>query len=201
MTDFQLFIQDYKAPGFVLLKNAQTKFVATLGFQVHSFDDASWSNSFSDLLSSIPNPTLLDNKEAKELAGWRFSEAEISARNFKFDTLPESLVSESSDLKLFGESYTIFWIAEPDENWVIEAILPHFETPENTAIDAALIQRVWNETISRIFFMKREQNALDLHLLYEELIENLIARINALPNAPAPEAWEILNEDPFWDEA
>jgi len=201
MTDFQRFLQDYKAPGFVRLKNAQTKFVATLGFQVHSFDEATWSNSFSDLLSSIPNPTLLDNKEAKELAGWRFSEAEIAARNFKFDTLPESLVSESSDLKLFGESYTIFWIAEPDENWVIEAILPHFETPQNTAIDAALIQRVWNETISRIFFMKREQNALDLHLLYEELIENLIARINALPNAPAPEAWEILNEDPFWDEA
>jgi hypothetical protein len=55
--------------------------------------------------------------------------------------------------------------------------------------------------INRIFFMKGEQNALDLHLLYEELIENLIARINALPNAPVPEAWDILNEDPFWDEA
>jgi hypothetical protein len=83
----------------------------------------------------------------------------------------------------------------------MEAILPHFETPDNARIDAPLIQRVWNETINRIFFMKREQNALDLHLLYEELIENLIARINALPNAPVPEAWDILNEDPFWDEA
>lgn len=201
MTDFQRFLQDYNAPGFVLLKNAQTKFIATLGFQVHSFDDATWSDSFSKLLTTVPNPTLLENKEAKELAGWRFSEAEIAARDFQFDTLPESLVSESSDLKLFGESYTIFWIAEPDENWVIDAILPHFETPDNTQIEAPLIQRVWNETINRIFFMKREQNALDLHLLYEELIENLIARINSLPNAPAPEAWEILNEDPFWDEA
>lgn len=201
MTDFQLFLQDYSAPGFVLLKNAQTKFVATLGFQVHSFDEAIWSSSFSDLINSVPNPTLLDNKEAQELAGWRFSEDEIAARNFQFDNLPESLVSESCDLKLFGESYTIFWIAEPNETWVIDAILPHFETTDNTTIAAPLIQRVWNETINRIFFMKREQNALDLHLLYEELIENLIARINALPNAPVPEAWDILNEDPFWDEA
>ena len=201
MTDFQLFLQDYNPPGFVLLKNAQTKFVATLGFQVHSFDEAIWSSSFSDLINSVPIPTLLDNKESKELAGWRFSEDEIAARNFQFDTLPESLVSESCDLKLFGESYTIFWIAEPNEAWVIDAILTHFETQNNAAIDAQLIQRVWNESINRIFFMKREETALDLHLMYEELIENLIARINALPNAPAPEAWEILNEDPFWDEA
>lgn len=201
MTDFQRFLQDYNAPGFVLLKNAQTKFVATMGFQVHSFDKAFWSHSFAELLQSIPSPSLLDNKEAKELARWRFSEDEIAARNFTFDTLPEALVSESCDLKLFGESYTIFWIAEPNETWVIDAILPKFETPNNTPIDALHIQRVWNETINRIFFMKREQNALDLHLLYEELIENLIARINALPNSPAPEAWNVLNEDPFWDEA
>jgi hypothetical protein len=201
MTDFQRFLHTYTPPGFVLLKNAQTKFVAALGFQVHSFDEAIWSDSFSELLQTIPTPTLLNNKEAKELAGWRFSENEIAAGNFKFDTLPESLVSESGDLKLFGESYTIFWIAEPNEDWVIDAILRRFETSNNAPIDASLIQRNWNETINRIFFMKREETALDLHVLYEELIENLIARINALPNAPAPEAWEILNEDPFWDEA
>lgn len=201
MTDFQKFLHDYKAPGFVLLKNAQTKFVASLGFQVNSFDDAIWSNSFSELIQAIPNPTLLDTKEAKDLAKWRFSDDEIAAKNFQFDTLPESLVSESCDLKIFGESYTIFWIAEPDESWVIDAVLPYFETPNNNQIEAPQIERVWNETVNRIFFIKRDQSAFDLHVLFEELIENLIERINALPNAPTPEAWEVLNEDPFWDEA
>ena len=201
MTEFQRFLSDYKPPGFVLLKNAQTKFLSQMGFQVNTFDTAIWSDSFETLMQAIPSPRLLQNKEANELAAWRFSEQEIAQAAFQFDTLPESLVSESCDLKIFGESYSIFWVAEPDEEWVIEAITQRFNTPNNSPIEAQLIQKVWNETVNRIFFMKRNETALDLHVLYEDLIEKLIERINALPNAPSPEAWDVLNEDPFWDEA
>jgi hypothetical protein len=201
MTEFQRFLADYKPPGFVLLKNAQTKFLSQMGFQVHTFDTAIWSESFETLMQAIPSPRLLQNKEAKELAAWRFSEQEIAQAAFHFDTLPESLVSESCDLKIFGESYSIFWVVEPDEEWVIEAITQRFNTPNNSPIEAELIQKVWNETVNRIFFLKRNETALDLHVLYEDLIEKLIERINALPNAPSPEAWDVLNEDPFWDEA
>jgi hypothetical protein len=201
MTEFQRFLADYKPPGFVLLKNAQTKFLSQMGFQVHTFDTAIWSESFETLMQAIPSPRLLQNKEANELAAWRFSEQEIAQAAFQFDTLPESLVSESCDLKIFGESYSIFWVAEPDEEWVIEAITQRFNTPNNSPIEAELIQKVWNETVNRIFFLKRNETALDLHVLYEDLIEKLIERINALPNAPSPEAWDVLNEDPFWDEA
>jgi hypothetical protein len=201
MTEFQRFLADYKPPGFVLLKNAQTKFLSQMGFQVNTFDTAIWSESFETLMQAIPSPRLLQNKEAKELAAWRFSEQEIAQAAFHFDTLPESLVSESCDLKIFGESYSIFWVAEPDEEWVIEAITQRFNTPNNSPIEAELIQKVWNETVNRIFFLKRNETALDLHVLYEDLIEKLIERINALPNVPSPEAWDVLNEDPFWDEA
>jgi hypothetical protein len=201
MTEFQRFLADYKPPGFVLLKNAQTKFLSQMGFQVNTFDTAVWSESFETLMQAIPSPRLLQNKEANELAAWRFSEQEIAQAAFQFDTLPESLVSESCDLKIFGESYSIFWVAEPDEEWVIEAITQRFNTPNNSPIEAELIQKVWNETVNRIFFLKRNETALDLHVLYEDLIEKLIERINALPNAPSPEAWDVLNEDPFWDEA
>ncbi len=201
MTDFQQFLQDFKPPGFVMLKNAQTKFVAQMGFQVSTFEDAKWSDSFDALWQSIPTPKLIQTKDAKELAAWRFSEEEINRAHFTFDTLPESLVSEAADLKIFGESYTIFWIAEPDEEWVISEVLNQFQKHGDARIDAQRIRQVWNETVSRIFFVKREESAFDLHLLYEDMVENLIARINALPNAPLADDWEILNEDPFRDEA
>jgi hypothetical protein len=201
MTEFQRFLQHYTPPGFVLLKNAQTKFVAQMGFQVSSFEEAKWSDSFDTLCQSIPSPKLIQTKEAKELAAWRFSEEAINHAQFTFDTLPESLVSEAADLKIFGESYTIFWIAEPDEEWVISKVLNAFAKEGNARIDAPCIQKVWNETVNRIFFVKREESAFELHLLYEDLVESLIERINALPNAPLPEDWEILNEDPFGDEA
>jgi hypothetical protein len=201
MTEFQQFLKEYNPPGFVLLKNAQTKFVAQMGFQVSTFEDAKWSDSFDLLWQSIPTPKLLQTKEAKELAIWRFSEDEINDAHFTFDTLPESLVSEAADLKIFGESYTIFWIAEPDEEWVISAVLRQFQKHGDARIDGQRIRQVWNETVNRIFFVKREESDFDLHLLYEDMVENLIERINALPNAPLAEDWEILNEDPFGDEA
>jgi hypothetical protein len=201
MTPFQEFVKQHKAPGFILLKNARTRFVSSVGYQVSAFDKAEWNEELQPLIDQIPRAQLLPSKEARELATWRFSDKEIQQAQFTFDTFPASLLSETTDLDLFGESYTIFWIAEPDIDWIIDAVLSRFEAlPKESIITKESIRDIWNETLERIFFYPHCDIETKLFLKFDEVIDEIVARINALPNAPLPEAWNVLTDENFFEE-
>jgi len=201
MTPFQEFVKQHKAPGYILLKNARTRFVSSVGYQVSAFDDAQWCEQLQPLINQIPKAQLVPSKEARELATWRFSEKEIRQAEFTFDTFPASLLSETTDLDLFGESYTIFWIAEPDVDWIIGAVLSRFEAlPKESHIAQESIRDIWNETIERIFFYPHRDIETELFLKFDEVIDEIVSRINALPNAPLPEAWNVLTDENFFEE-
>ncbi len=192
------FLADKPLPGYALLKNAKTRLVAGLGYQVYAFDDAQWSPTISELQSTLPKPTLLSTKEAKELASWRFSEDEIRNQQFSFNTLPSALVNEAGDHELFGESYTIFWVAEPNTDWLVNAVCALFSANSSAAISADELREVWGNTMDRLFFRQSGEDGLELHMLADEMIDAVIEAINKLPNAPDPSAWEALNEEPDW---
>lgn len=198
MTPFLEFLNDKALPGFALLKNARTSLVAGLGYQVSSFDEAHWSGDFDSLLQKIPKPELRSTKEAIELAGWRFSEDEIQNKQFAFNTYPNGLVSEANDFDLFGESYTIFWVALPEEEWLVETVLKMFDSSKK--IDGQALKQVWEHTIDRIFFRRTEEMDVELSFFFEEVVSVIVEKINALPNAPDEHDWEALNDEPQWDE-
>ncbi|MFN5318621.1 MAG: hypothetical protein ACK5CY_07250 [Bacteroidia bacterium] len=201
MTPFQEFVKQHKAPGFILLKNARTRFVSSIGYQVSTFEDAQWNEQIQPLIDQIPKAQLLPSKEARELASWRFSDEEIQDGQFTFDTFPASLLSETTDLDLFGASYTIFWIAEPDTDWIINAVLLRFEAlPQESIITKEYIRDIWNQTIERIFFYPHRDIETELFLKFDEVIDEIVSRINALPNAPLPESWNVLNDEDFFEE-
>jgi hypothetical protein len=201
MTPFQEFVKQHNAPGFVLLKNARTRFVSGVGYQVSTFEVAQWNQQIQPLIDQIPKAQLLQSKEARELASWRFSADEIRQEQFTYDTFPASLLSETTDLELFGESYTIFWIAEPDADWIIGSVLSRFESlPKENVIAEEAIREIWNETIERIFFYPHRDIETELFLRFDEVIDELVGRINALPNAPLPEAWNVLSDENFFEE-
>jgi len=201
MTAFQEFVRQHKAPGFVLLKNARTRFVSGIGYQVSTFESAQWNEQLQPLLQCIPKPQLLHSKEARELASWRFSDEEIMQGHFAFDTFPASLLSETTDLDLFGECYTIFWIAEPDAEWIIGSVLSRFESlPKEKVIAEEAIREIWNETIERIFFYPHRDIETELFLKFDDVIDEIISKVNALPNAPLPASWNVLSEDDFFED-
>ncbi len=192
------FLADKPLPGYALLKNAKTRLVPGLGYQVYTFDDAHWSLSIAELQATLPKPTLLSSKEAKELASWRFSEDEIANHQFSFNTLPSALVNEAGDQELFGESYTIFWVSEPNTEWLVNAVCSLFPADSSTPISAEVLREVWGNTMDRLFFRQSGEDGLELHMLADEMIDAVIEAINNLPNAPDPSAWEALNEEPDW---
>lgn len=192
MTPFLQYLADKQLPGYALVKNAVTQFVPGKGYQMTSFEEAHWSMNMEDLLLKVPKPVLQNSREAKEYAGYRFSPEEIKAQDYQFDTMPSALLNEANDATVFGESYSILWVAEPEDEWLQKVIIERLNEQSSDSISGEAILSVWENTIDRIFFRTKDEQEEPLALLFDELINNLIEAINQLPNAPEQSAWDVL---------
>jgi len=202
MTPFLEFLSDKILPGFAMLKNASVNLIPGQGHRVTRFEEAFWSNDIGSLRSQIPTPQLQATKEAMELIHYKFSEEELSKKHFHFEDEPSALLSESNDKEIFGESWTIFWVVRPQKEEIISIVLTELEKGAEERISAGQIEEVWDNKINRVFFRHDEEvdDLVELTLVYEELQEELIKRVNESTKAPLPESWEILNEDYLWSE-
>jgi hypothetical protein len=201
MTPLLEYLADKPLPSFVLLKNANLKFTLGKGYLISHFETVEWSEYFEPLLLKIPKPQLQQNREAKELANYRFSEEELKDGVFHFDNLPSGLLSESNDQVVFGESYTIFWVIPPDKEAVLGLVCEKLEKEAHGKISAEQLKNLWDSCIDRIFIRYDEHSDItEIALLMQDLQEKLIERISGLDKAPTEEAWEVLNEDEFWNE-
>lgn len=200
MTPFLSYLADKALPGWALLRNARISFHPQEGHRVSSFDAVYWSESIAELRSKIPQPTLLQTREALEMAGFRFAEEDLAAGNFSFDDLPSSLMSESSDMEVFGESWVIFWVVAPDLDMIVDYLTDKLEREAGERIEAPQLRDIWDDYVNRIFFRHDgDGDLLQLTLLYDQVQEALIERINASDKAPAESAWDILDEQGFLD--
>ncbi len=200
MTPFLQYLTDKQLPGYALVKNAVTQFVPGKGYQMTSFEEAHWSMNMEDLLLKIPKPVLQNTREAKEYAGYRFSPEEIKAQDYQFDTMPSALLNEADDATVFGESYSILWVAEPEDEWLQKVIIERLNEQSSDSISGEVILSVWENTIDRVFFRMKDEQEEPLALLFDDLINNLIEAINQLPNAPEPSAWDVLGGIDFSEE-
>ena len=198
---FLEYLADKQIPGFALLKNVTIENVPRKGMRISGFDESHYADSYGALQQLIPSPILLDTRETKEQASYKYSKAQLSAAQFIFDDLPVSLTNESSDRELFGESYTIFWVVPAEKEVILELLLADFKANPEGQITAEQINATWQEKLNRLFFhFTGEADTIHLAVIQEEIEEDLIEAINSLPNAPEESAWEILNEDIFWGE-
>ena len=197
MTSFLEFVSDKPLPGFAMLKNARVDLIPGQGHRVTNYEEAFWSDDIESLRSQIPGPLLQSTKEARELIQYKYSEDELRDKSFYFEDEPTALLSESNDREIFGESWTIFWVVRPDKEEIISLILTELEGGADERISAAQLEEAWDNKVNRVFFSNDEkvEDLLELTLVYEELQEELMDRINESPKAPLPESWEILNED------
>jgi hypothetical protein len=196
MTPFLSFLADKTLPGWAMLHNARISFHPKEGHRVSSFEEVFWSASLPELRSKIPAPVLLDSREAREMASFRFNEDQLQASHFAFDDMPGALMSESSDMELFGESWVIFWVVPPDIEMIMNYLLDKLEQEADERIEAKQLKEVWDDYLNRIFFRHDGQGDLiELTALYEDVLEEMILRINGSEKAPAESAWEILDED------
>lgn len=196
MTPFLNFLADKKLPGWAMLHNARLSYHPREGHRVSHFDEVFWSESIEELRAKIGTPVLLNNREAREMAMYRFGEEELKAGNFRFDDMPGALTSESSDMEIFGESWVIFWVCPPDLDFITHYLLDKLEAEAGERIEAQQIKEVWDDYLHRIFFFhKGEGDMVELTLLYDSVQDTLMEQINASEKAPAESAWEILDED------
>lgn len=201
MTTLLQFLEDKPLPCWVLLKNANLKFSMGKGYQITDYEEIDWAPYYEPLVDKIPHPLLLNTREAKELASYRFSEEELKAGVFHFDNLPSALLSEANDKELFGDAYTIFWVIPPDKEAVISLVCDKLEKEAHGRISAEQLKNLWDSCIDRIFIRYDENSDItEIAMLMQDLQEELIERISGLDKAPTEEAWEVLNEDEFWNE-
>lgn len=194
---FLAFLEGKEIPGFALLKNTRIENVARKGLRIAHFDEAHWSESFDVLKAMLPVATLLPTREAREQAAYKFSEEDLKASHFHFDDMPLALTNESSDRELFGECYTIFWVVPANKEIIISQCIADLSSADKITGDH--LKKLWDEKVNRIFFhFTGELDVVEHTLLQDELHDELIEAINALPNAPEESAWDALNEDVFW---
>jgi hypothetical protein len=201
MTTLLQYLEDKPLPCWVLLKNANLKFTLGKGYLITDYEEIEWSPFFEPLVSKMPPPVLQNTREAKELASYRFSEEELKAEVYRYDNLPAALLNEANDREIFGESWTIFWVIPPDKEAVISLVCDKLEKEAHGKISAEQLKNLWDSCIDRIF-IRYEENAeiTEVAMLMQDLQEELIERISSLDKAPNEEAWEVLNEDEFWNE-
>jgi len=199
MTAFLLFLQDKQPPGFALLKNAKIRVDPAEGYRISEFEEAIWSDSIVELRQRLQKPVLLNTREAKDLVRFKYSEYEIASGDFHFDDLPSSLLNETSDKELFGYSFPIFWVVEPDKEKVINFLTDKLVAEATDAISAEQLKTLWNDYVNRMFFKHDGTAFTELAFLHDEMIGALIDRIKELPCAPAEESWDVLNEEVDWD--
>jgi hypothetical protein len=193
------FLSGKPLPGFALLKNTRIENILQKGLRIAAFSEAHWSETYAPLKAMLPVAQLLPTREAREQASFKFSEDALKQQEFQFDDMPLSLTNESSDWELFGESYTIFWVVPADADQVIALLLSDLQAHSPNQISADQLKQLWEEKVNRIFFHYTEDVDVVLHAqLQEDLHEQLIEAINALPNAPEESSWDVLNEDVFW---
>ena len=197
MTPFLQYLVDKELPGYALLKNAATEFVPGKGYQIASFDEAHWALSLEELQAKIPKPVLQNTREAKEYAGYRFSTEELKEEDFHFDTTPSALLNEAGDSIVFGASYTILWVAEPNEDWMRETVVGLMNQRTQVKITSDDILAVWEATIDRVFFRSTGDDIESLVMIFDDLIQTAIDAINQLPNAPDQSDWEVLGDIDF----
>lgn len=201
MTPILELLADKELPGWLLIKNAIISQGDGMGHRITSFESHFWSNDYEEISSMIPKPKLLNTREAKELASYRYTDEEIAEEQFAFDDLPNSLMNEGSDMDLFGESWTLFWVVPPDHQEVINIVSSHLKAGAQEKITSEQISACWKSMIDRMFFRHADDlSTLDLLELHQQVNDELIPAINALDVAPDEEAWEVLNEDVFWDD-
>ena len=115
--------------------------------------------------------------------------------------MPSALLSEANDKELFGDAYTIFWVIPPDKEAVISLVCDKLEKEAYGRISAEQLKNLWDSCIDRIFIRYDENSDItEIAMLMQDLQEELIERISGLDKAPTEEAWEVLNEDEFWNE-
>ena len=202
MTPILEIISQQQLPGWLLLKNATLGRAEGFGQRVSGFDAYWWEDSFEKISQHLPVPVLLETREARELATWRFSEDEINAGRFTFDTLPNALLNEGNDKEEFGSSWTIFWVVPPDKDRIIALVCDALSAlaGDGKILDIHISQ-VWKSRVNRLFVAHRDDlDSFQLMEIHEAVENELVVAVNALENAPEEAAWDILNDDFPWEE-
>ncbi|MCB0819536.1 MAG: hypothetical protein KDC13_02850 [Bacteroidetes bacterium] len=202
MTPVLEIISQKELPGWLLLKNAGIGRAEGMGQRISGFDAHFWETSFEAILAHIPKPVLLNNKEARELASWRFSDEEIAEGRFSFDTQPNALMNEGNDKDVFGESWSVFWAVPADKDLIIKYVCDALvELAGDGKINESHIEQVWNSRVSRMFIAHNDDlDGFALMEIHQAVDEELIEAVNQLPCAPDESAWEVLEDDFPWDD-
>lgn len=200
MNILQEFLKDKDLPGWLLIHNARLEMISDGSLMVSDASQLYWSHNFDELQKQIPSAKVMATPEAKELASYRFSDDELKNGTFQFNNFPMALADEGNDFDIFGECYTIFWVCEPELEKVCELLMKTFSNKCSGKVLPEHIRWFWNDYLDRIYFRTSgEADPFQLATLQDDIITNIIDAINALPEPPEEEAWNVLNE--WFDES
>jgi hypothetical protein len=173
-------------PCFLLIKNLDFEHPSDLDSPVSRGELLGHSTSFDELKKKIPAPQLPDEDYKLSLFEKKFGETKISLA--QFDDSPWDIADgEPNDYEIFGESYTIIWVCNPNEDGIAEYLV------EQYLMSRDLIT-IWELYIDRMHihpYYSLDQTSEDY---YENICNAFEYNVNKCKNPPSEEEWDSLNE-------
>ncbi len=185
-------------PTFALFKNLVLDDPLAPNSDIDSFEWAQLNPDDDLLKQQVPAPPATTDPAQIALmkTADRFANAidsatgALNADQLAFDLTTGHFIDRPSDRALFGASYTLVLLCPPNKRAVVAYLIAALKwMAGGERIGAVHLIALWSGYVDRILFYPDGPDETDDER-WHEIVDDLQLRINRLPNAPAPEAWD-----------
>lgn len=180
------FLDSLEKPCFLLIKNLDFEHPSDLDSPISRGEIQAHSTNFNELKKMIPAPQLPEEDYKLSLFEKKFGEIKISVA--QYDDSPWDISEgDPNDYEIFGESYTIIWICEQNEDEIADFLVEQYLKLKD-------LISIWEFYIDRMHvypYYSLEQTSEDF---YENIGNSFENRVNECKNPPSDEEWDSLND-------
>lgn len=180
------FLESIEKPCFLLIKNLDFEHPSDMDSPISRGEIVGHSTSFEVLKKMIPAPDLPEDDYKLSLFEKKFGELKASVA--QFDDSPWDISEgEPSDYEIFGESYTIIWIYDLNEDGIVDYLVSRYLNLK----DLISIWELYIDRMHVIPYYSLEQTSEDY---YESVCNAFESSVNECKHPPTEEEWDSLND-------
>jgi hypothetical protein len=179
-------LESIKKPCFVLIKNLDFEHPEDLDSPVSRGEIIGYSTDYEELRKKIPDPILPEDDYKLSLFEKKFGDMQQSVARFDDSPLDIS-EGEPNDYEIFGESYTILWICDLEEDSIADFLVQQYLKNRD-------LISIWEFYIDRMHIYppySLEQTSVEY---YENLCNEFEERVSSSKSPPSENEWNELND-------
>ena len=180
------YLSGIKLPVYVLFRNLRFEHDFDIDSPVARGELVSHHESFDKLKSMIPRPNFPDDEYKISLLDSKYGQ--ITENELEYDdTVFDIAEGGPSDYEIFGESYTIVYFCQPDEEFLVQFLMDIYKKERD-------LLNIWINYFDRMHIYPFYSLEVTSDNFIESLDEQFRSAVNKLPQPPSTEEWDELNE-------